>query len=645
MRKTLFHFYFIILFATQIFAQQIMNKDSLLQLLPTIKNNVAGVELYINIGQQYESNEPEKAKYYYKQAGRLSEKINYPLGVIQYLNNYTGVLTMQDQYDLALKMNLKAVAIARKINDSVSIGKTLFNTGTSYRNLAQYEEASKYYEEGKKIFAKVGNPDIEARSNDILQILYYELGQYDKAIDYGENAVTYLRKIDDKYWLCFSLSNLGMSYEKKKNHKKALLLFKESLAIGKKINNLEAVAAQMQNIASIYFSLGEYDKLQPYYSKALELYTNLGSSEGMSISFRGLSLYYLSKNQLDTAEEFSKKSLKVLNKKNSPFQHRKILETLSNISYAKHDMKTAEKYLALSEIIGDSIANEKIKRNILELEKKYQTEKKDALLKLQKAEIKHKQFLNYLFGGFAIVLLLSSYLLYKNFTAKRRINEQKIIQLETEKQLTASEAVLKGEDQERTRIAKDLHDGLGGMLSGIKYSFNTMKGNLIMTPDNAQAFNKSMDMLDQSIKEMRRVAHNMMPEALIRFGIDAALRDYCTEINNSGAVKAIYQSMGMEKVVFEQNIAIAIYRIVQELLNNSLKHAEATELIVQLFYENSKLIVNVEDNGKGFDTAILNYSKGIGWGNIQSRVDYLKGKLDIQTEANKGTSVHIEINI
>src|SRR4029079_1184344 len=155
------------------------------------------------------------------------------------------------------------------------------------------------------------------------------------------------------------------------------------------------------------------------------------------------------------------------------------------------------------------------------------------------------------------------------------LQKQRILELETEKKLAATEAVLKGEEQERTRLAKDLHDGLGGMLSGIKYSLNTMKGNMIMTPENAQAFERSMDMLDSSIREMRRVAHNMMPEALVKFGLDTALKDFCNDIKQSGALAISYQSYGLENSAIDQTTAITIYRIVQELVNNTIKHAAA----------------------------------------------------------------------
>ncbi|MBK7289894.1 MAG: hypothetical protein IPI78_06445 [Chitinophagaceae bacterium] len=242
-------------------------------------------------------------------------------------------------------------------------------------------------------------------------------------------------------------------------------------------------------------------------------------------------------------------------------------------------------------------------------------------------------------------MLIISLLLIRNYKNKQELQQRRITELETEKQLTATEDVLKGEEKERTRLAKDLHDGLGGMLSGIKHSLNAMKGNLVMTPENHQAFERSMDMLDSSIREMRRVAHNMMPEALVKFGLDTALKDFCNDINQSGALQINYQSIGLGNVEVEQTTSITIYRIVQELINNTMKHAAAKSAIVQVSKTDKAISITVEDDGKGFNTLVLEGTKGIGWSNIQSRVEYLKGKLDVQSEPGKGTSVHIELNV
>ncbi|HEY0355449.1 MAG TPA: ATP-binding protein, partial [Flavisolibacter sp.] len=265
--------------------------------------------------------------------------------------------------------------------------------------------------------------------------------------------------------------------------------------------------------------------------------------------------------------------------------------------------------------------------------------------KLQQAQLLRRKTLNYVLIGSAFALIIVALLSYRNYSQRQKIQQQKINELEKAKQLTATEAILKGEEQERSRLAKDLHDGLGGMMSGIKYSLLTMKKNQIMTPENQQAFERSLDMLDSSINEMRRVAHNMMPEALVKFGLDTALNDFCTEVHQSGALQVSYQSIGISEEKFDQTTAITIYRIVQELINNIMKHAAAKSAIVQVSKTNGVVSITVEDDGKGFNTAILDASKGIGWNNIQSRVEYLKGKVDVRSHEGNGTSVHIELNV
>lgn len=144
---------------------------------------------------------------------------------------------------------------------------------------------------------------------------------------------------------------------------------------------------------------------------------------------------------------------------------------------------------------------------------------------------------------------------------------------------------------------------------------------------------------------MRRVAHNMMPEVLVRYGLDAALKDYIAEINKTGMIKVVYQSMGMENKEMEKSSSIAIYRIIQELLNNIIKHAQATEALIQLFRENGKLVVNVEDNGRGFDTKMSEEKGGMGWRNIRSRVELLNGKIDLQSSSDHGTAVNLEFDL
>lgn len=169
-----------------------------------------------------------------------------------------------------------------------------------------------------------------------------------------------------------------------------------------------------------------------------------------------------------------------------------------------------------------------------------------------------------------------------------------------------------------------------------------MKDNLMITPDNMAVFERSLDMIDTSIKELRRVAHNMMPEMLTKFGLNEALKEYCNSINATGLVAVTYQSHGLEARP-DKSTEIIVYRIVQELLNNILKHAGATTALVQLIRDENRLNVVVEDNGKGFDPSRPENNKGAGWENIRSRVEYLKGQAEVHSEPGKGTLVNIEL--
>lgn len=172
-----------------------------------------------------------------------------------------------------------------------------------------------------------------------------------------------------------------------------------------------------------------------------------------------------------------------------------------------------------------------------------------------------------------------------------------------------------------------------------------MKENLIMTPANAQAFEHSIGMLDHSISEMRRVAHNLMPENLLKFGLDAAMRDFCSEMQLHGMLQVHYQSLGLKDKSMDQGLSVTVYRVTQELLNNIVKHAGATQAIVQIAATDSQLTITVEDNGKGLADETIKSAQGIGWKNIYSRVQYQKGTINIQSQPGKGTSVYIEFPV
>lgn len=171
-----------------------------------------------------------------------------------------------------------------------------------------------------------------------------------------------------------------------------------------------------------------------------------------------------------------------------------------------------------------------------------------------------------------------------------------------------------------------------------------MKGNQVLTETSATSLNHVIADMDKSIGELRHIARNMMPEALVRFGLKDALEDYCDHSAQSTGLKVHFQSFGMEERL-PQDVEVIVFRIAQELLNNVLKHANASQSIVQLIRDENRVNLTVEDDGKGMDTDQLDRVKGVGWMNIRSRVNYLAGRLDVHSMPGKGLSVGVEFDV
>ncbi|MBS1567630.1 MAG: sensor histidine kinase, partial [Bacteroidetes bacterium] len=488
--------------------------------------------------------------------------------------------------------------------------------------------------------------------------LYKNANEFDKQLDCGRKALQAAEKsgiAEDRF---ISYTIIVHAYTNLAENTKAAAARDSGLRYySTSYDYLVRIAFHLVS-GSINMSIKELDKAKADFSTAISL-----AKEGKQVfsliqSEMQLARVLTLQKKFGEAEKILLSADSAIAKTNENTQRITLLQYYAELYEEAGDPGKAigyyKKYIALN----DSLTSLENRKYVNELETKYETGKKEAQIaqmglerQVQQLTIRQKSTLNYVLAGLAAVLLISSLLVYKNYRQKQRLQQQRIAELETEKQLTATEAVLKGEELERTRLAKDLHDGLGGMLSGIKYSLDTMKRNQIMTPENQQAFERSIDMLDSSIQEMRRVAHNMMPESLVNFGIDAALRDFCDDMTQTGAIKVTYQSIGLQGEAITQTTAIAIYRIVQELINNIMKHAAATTAIVQLSKKGAHLSITVEDNGKGFDPSKLeplgfrNEGRGMGWVNIQNRIDLLKGKLDVKSLPGNGTSVLIEFNV
>ncbi len=591
---------------------------------------------------------------YIKEMVRLSKKIHFKWGLsTAYI---LGLVYYKDiaKYETAFLYADSAQALAG--NDTardlrLNEGHLHNNRGNLYVRVGDYEKAIEDYLAALEIFRDL-NKNFAVIVINGISICYQHLEIPEKAFEYSSLAISEARKLDDNRLLATQLMNRAGYCMDVDDYRSADSILTEAWTLVKDLDNDKSFYVYYLNAADVeaYYKKNSSNAIR-YYQKALHHARIIGN-----ISYQATSLSALAGYEQEIDHKDLKQTLDTLyhlvSENNLVTMWPDVYESLARWYQKQGDYKKALEYQILFKKSSDKLSSDNTKDKISKMEARFRVEsmnKQIASLRdekeIQQLQIRQKNTVNVVLAAGILALILITGLGYRTYYQKQKLQKQRISELETEQRLSAAQAVLKGEEQERARLAKDLHDGLSGMLSGIKYSLQDMKGDLIMTDENRQAFERSMDMLDSSIQEMRRVAHNMMPEVLVRYGLDKALKDYTAEINKAGLVKVVYQSMGMENEVMEKSTALAIYRIVQELLNNVIKHAQATEALVQLFSENGKLVVNVEDNGKGFDTKLSEEKGGMGWRNIRSRAELLNGKIDLQSSPEKGTAVNMEFNI
>jgi signal transduction histidine kinase len=638
-------------------AQEHLDSDSLSAELSRAEDDTNKVRLLISLGQQFEGTRPDTSIMYYEEALGLSRKLGYTRGVISYFTNVTYVYNLLGRYDTSLVLNLQGLEIAKAYGAMDRVIACINNVATSYYYLEDYEQAMAYYLQALDLVKKSHDESRISMLYTNLSNIYHDTREYGTAISYADSSVTLARAAKDSFGLLYALNAKSSALISSGRYTDAKNVLTEGIALSRVVNDNYTLNAFLLNLAGLHLKTGEAEAAEPLYSEALKLARAIDDRKGITISYRGLGYYYLNRKDFRQADYYTRKSIEFARKGNFMAELQKGYLLLSDLALASGRMKDYNNLRMVSDSIETAVMNDDIIKSIHNLEIKYSAEQKEQEIEslshkteLQKLTIRKKQLLLLSLAGILFTVALSFIFVWFGSRQKRRILEQekeirerRIAELEIEKQLVASEAILKGQEEERTRLARDLHDGLGGMLSGIRFSFSQVKENLVMTPENQSAFDRSLEMLGSSIQELRHIAHNMMPESLLKFGLDTALRDFCTEFNKSGTISVTYQSYDLENMVAGQTTLVTVYRIVQELLNNARKHASASEAFVQLVFSDNTLTVTVEDNGRGFDTDLLLRANGIGWKNIRSRIEYLGGSWDIQSEPGKGTAVNIVI--
>ncbi len=362
--------------------------------------------------------------------------------------------------------------------------------------------------------------------------------------------------------------------------------------------------------------------------------------------------YLLRKNYSDARRQALNglETAKARNETGFILDYRKLLAIISKES---GQFQEAYEYLNAYYLLKDSLFTVTTMANVDSLKIQYETAKKEQLLADQQLEIERRTYQrNALLGGLAFFIWFGAfailYLVNRNRINKKlafheiEIQEQHIQRLEQEKQILAMNSMIEGQEAERMRIARDLHDGLGGLLGTVKAHFSVIQQE-IEKLESIEVYKKVDRLIDTASAEVRRISHNMAPFALRFGGLNDALQDLTDQLN-SKRLKVNYEWSGTEDRLHE-TVEIMIYRIVQELTHNTLKYANAKTLLVQVNRYEDQLNLIIEDDGVGFDVEKAFDTGGLGLRSVKSRIDYINGSLDIDSTPGEGTSISIQLDL
>lgn len=624
---------------------------TLLKRLKTAPDDTSTIRLLNKIGFRYMSNKVDSALFYIEAAKKLSEKLSYKMGVLNYYINMHSVFVEKGKYDSSLIFIRQGLSLALKAGEKKETAICYENISSSYHYLLKLDSCTFYDLKALELFEALNERNELVILYGNLCESYSEQHQYKKAIEFGLKAQKLSKEgFGDDNDLIYVLYGLSETYLKLHQNDSAQIFANECLQLCKKEKNYTIEQLIWANIILIKINEKKYNEIMPVVNKMKELGKEFNTQEYTAQLNYNYCLAYFYTGKTKLAQDYALAALKISEPNQFSFISKNCYTMLDKIEVVLGNYNLADRYGAMRDSISNVQINQETLKNIQGLEAKYQNEKKEnEILKLQQDNQK-KSLLNKIFIGSIAALFLVAFLGYRNFKNKQHIaqqteeiQQQKITELEKDKQLSAIDSMLKGQEEERSRIAKDLHDGLGGLLSGTKLSFMNIKENLVLTPENVILFDKSINMLDNTISDLRKVAHNLMPEALVKFGLTDAVKDFCDSIQSSSVMQVQYQQFG-ENRKLTNTAEVFAYRIIQELVNNAVKHAQAKNILIQLSITTDKISIAVEDNGKGFDKNVPPQSKGAGMDNINYRVQYFNGTIDINTSPGNGTSINIELN-
>ncbi|HAS41087.1 MAG TPA: hypothetical protein DCS93_11440 [Microscillaceae bacterium] len=588
----------------------------------------------------------DSAKYHYKQALAIEKKLKYPYGISRALN-YLGLVYMNNKkYQKAIDTFKECISILKENNLHSKIATKKINLGICYKNLGKFEAAIQSHLEAIDIYKKSKNTGQIGKSYLGLGVLYQRTNHYTASLDYLQQALVTFQKRNNKSFLVKTYHELGFLYTKIRDYDKAVSSYNKSLSLLDEIKSTQNIQVTYNNLGLVYLEQSKFGEAKKWLNASLDIAKEKRDTSTLALVYNNLGRIQYEKGNNQQAIDYYNTSLSFSEKIIEKYNRRQVLANLS-IVYAKLDKyEQALTYYRQFNQANDSL--EKSFREAMVLKDQYLKEKQAKELELTRLkEVSYRQKLFNIFLGITTVLLLITLVIgiigYKT-RQKARQRKLQIDELLSEQEFIALSKMLQGQEQERDRIAQDLHDRLGSMLSMVQLHFGALKDE----PQVAQVqqmpqYQKATQLLDNACDQVRKVAHDISSNMLRRFGLIPALFDLKENVEGSNSLKISIIDNGFDDQRLPANYEIQIYRVIQEMVSNVLKHAEAQNLEIQLLWTENNLHISVEDNGKGFNVKRRREQGGMGLSGIESRVRGLGGECTIDSTEGIGTAMMIDI--